>query len=158
MPPTKRSQRSSTAIRITVADGNEDQESTRLSVLLDTNAFLWAVQEPEILENSAREAIEDPDTEVYVSSAVAWEIAIKHAKGNLPLPFAPLIYVPARMKALGFIDLPITQEHALAVSLLPAIHTDPFDRIMIAQAQVNGLVFITRDARVLTYSLKTMRA
>jgi PIN domain nuclease of toxin-antitoxin system len=75
---------------------------------------------------------QDPNTEVYVSSAVAWEIAIKHAKGNLPLPLAPLIYVSARMKSLGFIDLPITREHALAMSLLPPIHADPFDRIMIA--------------------------
>jgi PIN domain nuclease of toxin-antitoxin system len=126
--------------------------------LLDTNAFLWAVQEPDKLEDTAREAIEDPDTEVYISSAVAWEIAIKHGKGNLPLPLAPLMYVPSRMKALGFIDLPITQEHALAVSLLPAIHADPFDRIMIAQTQVEGLAFVTRDARVLTYPINTIRA
>jgi PIN domain nuclease of toxin-antitoxin system len=132
--------------------------STQLRILLDTNAFLWAIQEPDILEEAAREAIADPDTEVYVSSAVAWEIAIKHAKGNLPLPLAPLIYVPARMKALGFIDLPITQEHALAVSSLPAIHADPFDRIMIAQAQIEGLALVTRDARVLAYSVKTMKA
>jgi PIN domain nuclease of toxin-antitoxin system len=87
-----------------VTDEDEDQESIQLRILLDTNAFLWAVQEPETLQDAAREAIEDPDTEVYVSSAVAWEIAIKHAKGSLPLPLAPLIYVPARMKALGFID------------------------------------------------------
>jgi PIN domain nuclease of toxin-antitoxin system len=62
------------------------------------------------------------------------------------------------MKALGFIDLPITQDHALAVSLLPATHADPFDRILIAQAQVEGLTFVTRDARALTYSVKTIRA
>jgi PIN domain nuclease of toxin-antitoxin system len=141
-----------------VTDESEQRQSTQLRILLDTNAFLWAIQEPETLEEAAREAIADPDTEVYVSSAVAWEIAIKHAKGNLPLPLAPLIYVPSRMKALGFIDLPITQEHALAVSLLPAIHADPFDRIMIAQAQVEGLALVTRDARVLRYSLKTIQA
>ena len=138
--------------------GDDGQERTPRRILLDTNAFLWAAQEPDKLEDAAREAIEDPDTEVYVSSAVAWEIAIKHGKGNLPLPVAPLIYVPSRMKALGFIDLPITQEHALAVSLLPAIHADPFDRIMIAQTQVEGLIFVTRDTRVLAYALKTIRA
>ena len=141
-----------------MAEENLSQDPTRRRILLDTNAFLWAFQQPETLEEAAREAIEDPETEVYVSSAVAWGIVIKHAKGNLPLPLAPLEYVPARMKALGFTDLPITQEHALAVSLLPAIHADPFDRITIAQAQVEGLTFVTRDARVLTYSLKTLRA
>ena len=139
-------------------NSDNDQEGTHRRILLDTNAFLWAAQEPEKLEDTAREAIEDPNTEVYVSSAVAWEIAIKHGKGNLPLPLAPMIYVPSRMEALGFIDLPITQEHALAVSLLPAIHTDPFDRIMIAQTQVESLIFVTRDARALTYPLKTLRA
>ncbi len=133
-------------------------ESTQLRVLLDTNVFLWAIQEPEILNEAAREAIADPNTEVFVSSAVAWEIAIKHAKGHLPLPLAPLIYVPSRTKALGFIDLPITQEHALAISLLPAIHADLFDRIMIAQAQVEGLAFVTRDARVTAYPVKTIQA
>jgi PIN domain nuclease of toxin-antitoxin system len=139
---------------------NDDSgtKDASLRILLDTNAFLWAVQQPEELQDAAREAIEDPATEVYVSSAAVWEISIRYGKGHLPLPLAPLVYIAARMKALGFQDLPITRDHALATGLLPAIHADPFDRVMIAQAQVEGLTLVTRDARILAYPVKTLPA
>ena len=70
----------------------------------------------------------------------------------------PASYVPSRIAALGFAPLPITQHHALAVSSLPATHQDPFDRIMIAQTQVDGLTFVTRDSASLTYPVKTIEA
>lgn len=128
------------------------------SLLLDTHAFLWSAAEPERLASEARSAIEDSRNEIFVSAAVAWEIAIKHALGKLTLPLAPAVYVPARVNALGFNPLPITIAHALAVSALPNHHNDPFDRIMVAQAQVEGLTFVTADEHALKYPVQTLRA
>ena len=128
------------------------------SLLLDTHAFLWAASDPGALSASARDAIEDPSSEVYVSAAVAWEVGIKHSLGKLELPLQPAAYVPARIASLGFKALPISLEHALAVSSLPSHHNDPFDRIMIAQAQVEGLVFVTADTIAQRYSVRVMRA
>ncbi len=122
-----------------------------MDLLLDTHVFLWATSRPNVLSTHAREAIEDLANEVYVSAAVAWEIVIKHARGKLDLPLAPAIYMSSRLRANGFHELPIAQDHALAVASLPAIHADPFDRIMIAQAQCASMTLVTRDARSLLY-------
>ncbi len=103
-------------------------------------------------------AIEDPENDVFVSAAAAWEISIKHAKGKLSLPLEPAIYVTARLKELGFSPLAITLEHALAAASLPSIHADPFDRIMVAQAQAESLTLVTRDAELLRYPVKAMPA
>ena len=106
---------------------------------------------PEKLSHDARSAIEDLSNDVYVSAAVAWEIVIKHGRGKLRLPLAPATFMSSRLRATGFRALPITQDHALAIAGLPAIHTDPFDRIMIAQAQFESMTLVTRDAHALLY-------
>ena len=129
-----------------------------MKLLLDTHAFLWSASDPEKLSKSARAAIEDPSNDVFVSAAVAWEIAIKHALGKLDLPSDPAIYVPARIRTLGFKPLPIAQEHALAVCALPPHHQDPFDRIMVAQAQLEALIMVTSDASILKYAVNTLAA
>ncbi|MGH7706519.1 MAG: type II toxin-antitoxin system VapC family toxin [Vulcanimicrobiaceae bacterium] len=129
-----------------------------MRLLLDTHAFIWAASMPENLSRTARSAIEDSVNEVFVSSAVAWEIAIKHALGKLSLPSDPVNWVAARVRALGFLPLAITHEHALAVSSLPKYHDNPFDRIMIAQAQVEGLTLATVDTDSLRYPVQTLRA
>lgn len=129
-----------------------------MRLLLDTHVFLWAAANPSLLTETAREAIEDNANDVFVSAAVAWEIIIKYQAGRLSLPLQPATYVPARMSALGFTPLPFTQEHALAVASLPSTHADPFDRMMIAQAQFEGLTLVTRDAASLTYPVRTIKA
>lgn len=129
-----------------------------MRLLLDTQAFLWAASDPEKFSKRARTAIEDSSNEVFVSAAVAWEIAIKHALGKLQTPSAPAVYVPARVAKLGFKPLAIALEHALAVGGLPSHHNDPFDRIMVAQAQVEGLTLVTSDRNILKYSVKTLQA
>jgi PIN domain nuclease of toxin-antitoxin system len=127
-------------------------------LLLDTHAFLWAASNPSELSVAARAAIEDSSREVFVSAAVAWEIAIKYGLGKLELPHAPATYVPARIASLGFKPLAISVEHAVAVASLPAYHNDPFDRILVAQAQVEGLILITNDAAVRRYPVETLPA
>jgi PIN domain nuclease of toxin-antitoxin system len=93
-----------------------------------------------------------------VSVAVAWEITIKAGRGKLQLPMGPATFVPSRIAAMGLTALPITLDHALAVAALPPTHADPFDRIMIAQAQFEGLTLVTRDAASLRYPVHTLEA
>jgi PIN domain nuclease of toxin-antitoxin system len=113
---------------------------------------------PALLSPAARDAISDRTNDVYVSSAVAWEIAIKAGRGKVQLPMGPAAFVPSRIAALGFTALPIALEHALAVAALPMTHADPFDRILIAQAQFEGLTLVTRDAAMLSYPVRTLEA
>jgi PIN domain nuclease of toxin-antitoxin system len=129
-----------------------------MRLLLDTHVFLWTTLTPSKLSAAAREAIADRANEVFISAAVAWEMVVKFPTGKLQLPTNPANYVPSRIKAFGFTSLPITQDHVLAVASLPSIHADPFDRIMIAQAQIEGLTLVTRDAASLTYPVNAMKA
>ncbi len=129
-----------------------------MRLLLDTHVFLWAAAEPALLSSVAREAIEDRNNDVFVSSAVAWEIALKHRLGKLTLPHDPELFVPAGLAALGFRELAITGAHGLATSALPGIHADPFDRIMLAQAKVEKLTLVSRDANIWRYDTPILRA
>ena len=129
-----------------------------MRLLLDTHAFLWAAAQPDMLHHDARAAIEDPANEVFVSSAVAWEIAVKFALGKLTVPAEPAVWFPARVRSLGFLSLHITAAHALAVNALPDVHRDPFDRIMIAQAQLEALTFVTRDPQNQRYPVHVLAA
>jgi PIN domain nuclease of toxin-antitoxin system len=106
-------------------------------LLLDTHIFLWLQTEPERLGGQLP-LVEDANNELLVSAASSWEIVIKHGLGRLPLPEAPERYVPRRLRAIGAEALPIEHVHALAVSALPPLHRDPFDRMLVAQAQVLG--------------------
>ena len=129
-----------------------------MRLLLDTHVFLWAAASPEELEPAARAAIEESANDVIVSAAVAWEIALKVALGKLTVPADPAVWFPARVRSLGFQPLDITTAHALAVGGLPDVHRDPFDRIMIAQAQIEGLTFVTRDPINQQYPVHFLRA
>ena len=126
-------------------------------LLLDTHVFLWAMGEPEQLPKRMRREIESSANEVYVSAVVGWEIAMKHAIGKLPLPMHPSAYVLSRLKRSGFLELPITLSHALAVSDLPAYHADPFDRLLIAQAQIEGMALASVDTQIAKYAVKVLR-
>lgn len=129
-----------------------------MRLLLDTHVFLWAAGEPEELAEDARLAIVDAENQVYVSAAVAWEITIKTALGKLTVPGDPAAWFPARVRSLGFDQLPILAEHALAVAALPDHHRDPFDRIIIAQAQMEGMQLVTRDADIRKYPVNCLPA
>jgi PIN domain nuclease of toxin-antitoxin system len=115
---------------------------------------VWWLNEPRRVAQSAREAIEDPANEAFVSAASVWEAAIKTAAGRLSTP-TPLIEAAT---AAGFGELPIAWDDGVDAAALPHLHRDPFDRILIAQALGRGLVLVTRDALVRQYSVPTLVA
>jgi PIN domain nuclease of toxin-antitoxin system len=124
-------------------------------VLLDTHVFLWLQTEPERLGRHLK-AVEDPGTDLLLSAASSWEIAIKHGLGKLSLPEPPQEYVLERIRLAGMIGLPIEHSHALAVSSLPPLHRDPFDRMIVAQATVLGVPVITSDPAIIQYEIETI--
>ena len=121
-----------------------------MRLLLDTNALLWALLRPSRL-GRARHAIEDPTNDVLVSIVCAWEIAIKLALGKLSAPPNASGWLPRQLAAKRFTLLPIALEHALAVEHLPPHHRDPFDRLLIAQATIEGLTIVTGDPQFAAY-------
>lgn len=129
-----------------------------MRLLLDTHIFLWAAGNPEEIAEPARLAIANSQNQVYVSAAVAWEITIKTTLGKLKVPGDPATWFPARVRSLGFAHLPILPEHALAVGTLPDHHRDPFDRILIAQAHLEGMHFVTRDPQIQKYPVNLLPA
>jgi PIN domain nuclease of toxin-antitoxin system len=121
---------------------------TGARLLVDTHVLLWMLAEPERL-GTHRAVVEDDRTEVLVSAASSWEIAIKHAIGRLPLPEPPERFLPGRLRALDATAVPVEHNHALATASLPPVHRDPFDRLLVAQARALGVPILTAD-RVLT--------
>lgn len=126
-----------------------------MKVLLDTCTFLWIVADAPALSRRARELFQSADNEVYLSAASAWEIAVKHGLGRLPLPVQPERFVPDVRERHGIAPLAIDEESALHVSRLPALHRDPFDRMIVAQAIVHGLTILTPDPLVAQYPGRT---
>jgi PIN domain nuclease of toxin-antitoxin system len=122
--------------------------------LLDTEVWLWSLSEPDRLNTKTRRLLADGTQEIYLSAASSWEIAIKSALGKLPLPEPPVSYVPKRMEAQGIRPLAICHTHALRVCTLPHHHKDPFDRLLIAQAEAEGMVLLTADAAFKGYEVK----
>jgi len=125
-------------------------------LLLDTCSFLWVIGGAPELSTRARDAFANPSNEVFLSAASAWEIAIKHRLGRLPLPLPPENFVPQQREAHGIRRLDLDEEAALHVSRLPDLHRDPFDRVIVAQAVVGGLVVLTPDEAIRGYAIKTL--
>ena len=125
-----------------------------MELLLDTHALIWILSDDPQLAAEARDAIVDPETFVAVSPASAWEIEIKRALGKLDAP-NDLVQQVADAR---FVPLSITLEHAVAAGGLPPHHRDPFDRMLIAQAQLEGLTIVTRDPRFQPYAVTTISA
>lgn len=121
-----------------------------VNLLLDTHAFLWAIDNNPRLSQKARDAIIDGNNIVFVSAATAWEIAIKKSIGKLKIPNGDYL---EELKVHRFTPLDITTEHALMVESLPPYHKDPFDRMLIAQAQVEKLTLVTGDSKIKAYTV-----
>ena len=129
-----------------------------MRILLDTQCWLWMSLAPDRFSSSARRLLEDRQHVLYLSAASAWEIAIKHGLGKLRLPEPPVSYVPARVAALGVLSLPIDNQHALHVASLPPHHRDPFDRMLVAQAQIEELPIMTADPVFSAYDVTAIPA
>ena len=126
-----------------------------MRLLLDTHVFLWLNAAPERLGRALVE-IEDPRHRLVVSAASSWEIAIKHARGRLPLPDPPERYVPELIRRIGAQALSIEHAHALGVTSLPPLHRDPFDRLLVAQARSIDATLVTADERLGRYPVRTL--
>ena len=125
-----------------------------MRLLLDTHTFLWWLSDWERISESARAAIADPNNEVLISAVTGWEIGIKKARGRLVAPDN----LAAVVEEKRFEHLSLTFAHAERAAALPPHHRDPFDRMLIAQAQAEGLVLVTRDSRIADYEVATMGA
>ncbi len=121
-----------------------------MNLLVDTHVLLWAAGEPKKLSNKARELLVNPDNQLIFSAASLWEITIKRGLGREDFQVDPS---PLRRGLLehGWTELMIRSEHAIATGYLPTIHKDPFDRILLAQAQVEGCTLLTADALIAQY-------
>jgi PIN domain nuclease of toxin-antitoxin system len=126
-----------------------------MRLLLDTHVFLWLLAEPERLGDHMS-TLEDAGNQLLLSAASSWEIAIKAQVGRLELPDDPKRYVPDRMRAIGADPLPVQHSHALAVAGLPPLHRDPFDRLLVAQAQELQLRIVTADEQITRYEVETL--
>ena len=121
-----------------------------MKLLLDTHLLLWAAGEPARLSRKAKHLLADPENELLFSPASLWEVSIKRGLGRKDFDVEP------RLLRRGLIDngygeLPITSDHVVAVDTLPPIHKDPFDRVLVAQALVEGVMLLTSDALLTKY-------
>lgn len=127
-----------------------------MKVLLDTSAFLWAILNAPQLSKTAQDAISDPANQIFVSSASFWEISIKYGLGKLPLPDEPDQYLPRVRMAAGYALLPVGETEVCLVHRLPDIHRDPFDRLLIAQANCHRIVLVTNDPMITRYPVQSL--
>jgi PIN domain nuclease of toxin-antitoxin system len=121
-----------------------------MKLLLDTHLLLWAAGEPQRLSKQARRLIDNPENELLFSAASLWEVAIKRGLGREDFK------VDARLLRRGLLDngyseLPIISDHVVATESLPPIHKDPFDRVLVAQATIEGVTLLTIDSLVSQY-------
>ncbi len=127
-------------------------------ILLDTHVWLWMNGAVKRLSEPAREILTEGKQELYLSAASTWEIAIKHAAGRLELPQPPERYIPSTLAENEVKPLAIHQAHTWRAAALPLHHRDPFDRMLIAQAQAEGLRLMTADSKLGRYDVPILRA
>jgi PIN domain nuclease of toxin-antitoxin system len=124
------------------------------SLLLDTHVLLWALSDPGRLAPAVRKEIESPDSNVFVSAASGWEIEIKRSLGKLEAPDD----LEEQLRLKRFTELPVHLRHVTVLARLPALHRDPFDRMLAAQCLCDDLVMVTHDEQLLAYPVKSLRA
>ena len=125
-----------------------------MRLLLDTSTLLWWLDDDKKLGAAARAAIADPENEVFVSAASAWEISVKRASRKLDAPFD----IASALARNHFAELPIEVAHAVAAGELPPHHRDPFDRMLVAQAQLDDLTIVADDAEIAKYDATLLDA
>jgi PIN domain nuclease of toxin-antitoxin system len=121
--------------------------------LLDTRVFLWSLGGRDRLSAETLQLLASRSNQLYLSAASSWEIAIKYQLGKIRLPAPPKEFIPIAIKDLGLIALDVTHRHSVAVGELPFHHRDPFDRLLIAQAQVESLAILTTDGDFRRYDV-----
>ena len=124
-----------------------------MRLLLDTHTLLWWLAGDQALSDAAREAIADPDNEVFISAASAWEIATKYRLGRLLGAALIAADIAGAVASQGFTELPISMRDGQAAGGLPAVHKDPFDRVLIAQAVTAGMVIVSSEALFNAYAV-----
>jgi PIN domain nuclease of toxin-antitoxin system len=127
-----------------------------MKLLIDTQCWLWWFAQPDRLNEMAIASISDESNEIWLSVASVWEIGIKVGLGKLPLPEPLDRYLPSRMTQLGARSLEIRADHAIQAGGLPLHHRDPFDRMLIAQAQVEGMTIVTADRLFELYAVEVL--
>jgi len=127
-----------------------------MRILLDTCTFLWIITDAPELSTRARQLFREPANEVFLSSVSALEISIKHSIGRLPLPESPETFIPAQREHHGIETFPLEESAALHLTKLPHLHKDPFDRILICQAIIHGMVIMTPDELILQYAVRSI--
>lgn len=127
-----------------------------MRILLDTHTFLWWNMEAPQLSPLAKEIIANGENEIFLSAASVWEISIKAAKGKLVLPEPPAQYITNRMGLYRFQPLLIQVNHAARIYDLPHIHDDPFDRMLIAQSQIESMPLLSADPEIRKYEVEVI--
>jgi PIN domain nuclease of toxin-antitoxin system len=127
-----------------------------MKLLLDTSTFLWFLTADEQLSEAAAAAIRSPENDVWLSAVSFWEILVKHRIGRLPLPEPPSSYIPKQRKRHGISSLALREKAMTYLPKLPAVHKDPFDRMLVCQSLEHGLIVVTSDPAVRAYPVKTL--
>ncbi len=127
-----------------------------MRLLLDTHLLLWAAGEPRRLSRKARTAIADPANTLFFSAASLWEVAIKSSLGRADFQ-VDAVRLLRGLAENGYEELPVTGRHAAEVTHLPGLHSDPFDRMLVAQARAEGLLLLTADDQVAQYRTPVLR-
>ena len=129
-----------------------------MTFLLDTHVWLWMLREPEKLSEVALGLIDDSRNQLLLSAASTWEIAIKYSLNRLPLSEPPEVSVPGWMRESGVQGLGITHAHAMRVGAMQFHHRDPFDRLLVAQAQIEAIPILTADPVFHRYDVEVVSA
>lgn len=127
-----------------------------MNILLDTHIFLWYISGDQRLSEDKRESIRDPENNVYLSVVSLWETIIKHQLGKLKLPEPPESYLPIQRERHQILSLTLDEASVSYLAQLPPIHRDPFDRMLICQANVHGLTMVTVDDVIRTYPVNVL--
>lgn len=126
-----------------------------MRILLDTATFLWITTDSERLSAEAKRLFRDPANDVRLSSVSAWEIGVKHSYGRLTLPRPPSDFLPQARRDFGVRSLALDEEATLQLGKLPALHRDPFDRMLVCQAIQESMTILTPDPLIRQYPVRT---
>ncbi len=124
--------------------------------LLDTHVFLWMVAAPDRLSQKIREIVSRKNNSLYLSAASGWEIALLRNLGRIELPDEPQRFIPEAMQQFSVMPIPIGFSTAIAAATLPLIHRDPFDRIIIAEAEKEKIIVMTKDKKFAEYGVQSL--